>query len=918
MANNNRTDETRSSVKLEWESNSSQQAEKAAVRKKKKTKSNSHTSDDKDEEISGYSEQEKRYTASKTLKTDSSADKKVPSQASDEKDSSDIKETLKYMKEDPPLEENFIAEKLKFSTMSSVVEELTVNGALYRCWSDGKAGLVNGNGIAQGIFTVPNSVGVAGRNYDVVHIYKEAFEGNTKITGLQFNANSNIELIEEAAFFNCPNLAGTISFANCPKLKTLQKQAFSGSPKITGITFGANSAMHTVGEYAFRNCDGLEGKTVTIPDSMRNMGYYAFVNDTNRYKELLHKKIAKLTGSLPNLEVASIPLPEEAKQYESKVDSTEDKTLLHKGAKWTNEDRTTAEIRLDYGYNYDRLANLDIVFVVDNSGSMTYPTPVKDANGVLHNFPQAFLTEDILGDAAKMLLETDKSGYDNRMSLVAFGGGNTPIYKTGFLTTSTEIKDQLRKYPVTKHEMTNYNAGLQGAIDVLTAAKDPNRSQAVIFLSDGAPSDGNTGISQADKLREQGINVYPIAMYFEKEMSPQSLKDISYDKKTTYIANDTESFEKIMAEVIEDVVNHAEPLDVQIEDILSDKFEVQTGNDDLDYELSPDGGKVTRQGQKITWNLEGCAQGVAHTLKIKVKVKKGTELSATGVLATNDSMGATNGSIESEEQPQLDRYLAHHRFENDADPNASLPEEVMEILPGTKGGYGKGQRILATSIGQSEVKTKDGRTWKFVGWDEDDKTIVDRDVTFVGKWKFTGYDFSFIKLDNDGQGLQGAEFSLYAWKGINDPKDSDLAIAETIAAGKWKLLDTKDSQQNGRVDFYVPAEEGKYFQLVETKAPTSYARPQGQWRFTFDVTGYIENNQLVGIGGQNNALPPPFEVIQEGDFKGFLAVKNEAVEGQLPATGGEGLVTFTKKATTICSFGLVLCCLYLFINKKKS
>ena len=159
---------------------------------------------------------------------------------------------------------------------------------------------------------------------------------------------------------------------------------------------------------------------------------------------------------------------------------------------------------------------------------------------------------------------------------------------------------------------------------------------------------------------------------------------------------------------------------------------------------------------------------------------------------------------------------------------------------------------------------------------------------------------------------------MYAWKGANDPTDSDLANAESIAAGKWKLLDTQVSQSNGRVDFYVPAEEGKFFQLAETKAPTSYMTPQGQWRFTFDNNGYITNNTLTGIGGQNNNQPPPFEVIQAGEFSGFLGVHNEASGGQLPATGGSGTRSaFTIKAIALWVIGTIFSGIFLFINRRK-
>lgn len=627
--------------------------------------------------------------------------------------------------------------------------------------------------------------------------------------------------------------------------------------------------------------------------------------------------MANLHGSLPSLEVAPVALPEEAKNYESKVNSSENKTLLHKAAKWTDEKRTTAEIRLDYGYDFDRLANLDVVFVMDYSGSMIAPATTEDEEGEVHNYPRSFLTNDIVYDASKMLVDSTQAGYDNQVAMVAFEIDETPLYKSnGFTSSSEHVKQFLIENPNYTSGTTNYNAGLQGAIDLIEQRADKDRTPVVIFLSDGLPNPATSnGLEQAETLRTMGVNVYPMAIYTDGTAT-QALRDISFDRNTAYVADDTESFEKIMKKVLDDVINHAEPLNVQIEDVLSEEFQLLTGEQE-DFDISTDGGQVTIDGQKLTWDLTGCAQGVAHTLKIKVKVKEGTELTATGILDTNDSMGATDNSIRSVEQPKLERYLAHHRFENADDPNLSLPSEVMDLLPGTTGGYGKTEEATASTVNPTEVKTADGRTWRFEGWDANKKEIVDGDVTFVGKWKFIGYDFSFIKLNDEDQGLVGAEFSLYAWKGASDPTDSDLANAESIAAGKWELLDTQVSQSNGRVDFYVPAEESKFFQLAETKAPTSYKTPQGQWRFTFDNNGYITNNTLTGIGGQNNNQPPPFEVIQTGEFSGFLGVHNETSGGQLPATGGSGTrSTFTMKAMALWLVGIVFSGLFFYLNRR--
>lgn len=846
----------------------------------------------------------------------------------DEKSSSSKDSDTKDSKESVEEEANKDGSKEKSSkndvSLFAVSEATETNsgGLKYRVWPDGNAGVVGFSGSPFENITIPATISFQGTAYKVVDIYNGAFRNLSAVRTLTFASGSNIRLIYENAFRDCTNLS-SIDLTNCNNLTIIQQEAFSGCRNLSTLKFPSNSKIHTIERNAFRNCDGLRNKKLVIPSSVRTIGEYAFVLDSYKYSELHHKKIASVNGELPDLTAPAVSLPDEATTYESKVNSSDEdeKTLLHKAAEWTNDKRTTAEIRLDYGKDFDRLAKADVILVLDCSGSMTLAATTKDDQNVTHNFPRAFLMNDIVYDATKMLVNTSRPGYDNRIALVGFEGSSTPKFRSNGFTNDLElVKEFLIKNQTYGQGQTNYSAGLQGAIDILNANASSDRIPVVIFLSDGGPTGGNTGLAQAEALRNRGVNVYPVGIY-NTGFSTQDLKNISYDKKTVYNATDTEAFEKIMEEVLYDVINHSEPLDVQIEDVLSEEFELANGDDvQSNFDISSDGGQVSYDpnSRKITWDLTGCEQGVAHTLKIDVKVKEGTELTATGILDTNDSMGAVDGSIRSNEQPKLERYLAHYHFENANDPNVELPKEVKDLLPASSGGYGNHHNVVANEINPKEVKTADGRTWKFLGWDNDNKTINGQDVSFVGKWQFIGYDFSFIKFNDSGQVLEGAEFSLYAWKRTTDPTNSDLVNEASIAEGKWTLIDTQTSQANGRVDFYVPAEEGKYFQLVETKAPERYDKPQGQWRFTLDQNGYITNNTLNGIGGQNNTLPPPFELIEEGEFVGLLGVINKASAGYLPETGGLGQhMTFTLKAIGIWVVGMVLVGLYLYVNRRK-
>lgn len=818
--------------------------------------------------------------------------------------------------------------------LGSLIGTVPQNGLTYQVWSDGKAGVsaASKTGISQNVI-IPATVVHNGVTYKVVHIYAGVFKDNTKIQTLSFADGNNLERIDKGAFENCTNLT-SVDLSNCSKLAEIQDEAFKNSIKVAVLKLPDNaiSVLDRVGVDAFRDCFALKNTVLTIPDSVREIGDRAFLLNEkySRYSEIKYKKVASVTGSLPDpTAVEPVTLPDASVEalegYESKVDSSEGNTLLHKAAKWTNDDLTTAEIRIDYGDIFESLTNLDVVFVTDHSGSMASSTLAKDIQGNEYLYPRGFLTTDILRDASKMLISGNQSKYDNRVALVGFSREDEPNYKSdGFTNDYSTVENFLDHNPNYSVGHTHYGVGLQAAINNIDEHSTDDRHPVVIFLSDGEPADGTSnpsddykGIQQAQELRDRGVKVYPVGIYMGSA-DLKALEDISYDKKTVYDAQDTDSFQQIMKQILGDIITQVGSLSVNIEDVISDKFELLTG-EQSDISVSPNGGDVTIEGQKLTWDLTGCDQGVAHTLTIQVKLKGGSELTETGELETNRSLKATDESIQSSEQPKLTRYLGHHRFEYANDPSMELPQEVRDLLPESTGGYRDTAEVTPTAPKKTEVKDSEGRLWTFLGWDENKKIINGQDVTFVGKWRYKKTEFSFIKLNESNQGLAEADFSLYVWKGPNVPTNNERVNDESIADGRWELIGTAKSQANGLVSFQNLPVDGTYFQLVETKAPVGYMKSQGQWRLTFDSNGHFDLGGSIGIAGEeDNLLPPAFELINDGQFKDYYGVKNRRAQNQLPETGGIGRLSgFFVKTAILWSIGTVLTGWYYYNRRTR-
>ena len=80
------------------------------------------------------------------------------------------------------------------------------------------------------------------------------------------------------------------------------------------------------------------------------------------------------------------------------------------------------------------------------------------------------------------------------------------------------------------------------------------------------------------------------------------------------------------------------------------------------------------------------------------------------------------------------KFKVIHKFEAQG-TTEDLPKAVTDLLPKDENLYEKGKEVKPTAVTTTSVSTDDG-TWTFVKWDKEKETIVDKDVTFTGYWKF--------------------------------------------------------------------------------------------------------------------------------------------------------------------------------------
>ena len=174
------------------------------------------------------------------------------------------------------------------------------------------------------------------------------------------------------------------------------------------------------------------------------------------------------------------------------------------------------------------------------------------------------------------------------------------------------------------------------------------------------------------------------------------------------------------------------------------------------------------------------------------------------------------------------------------------------------------------------------------------------------KTSYLSFTFKKVKAEDIEAPLAGAEFKLYIWKGNGTAPD--VMENASITSGDWELVDTQTSADSGtnigEVVFSGLLKD-KVYQLVETKAPSGYSRPMGQWRLTADPSG---NWTILGKG---SVLPPAF-----ADVSGKYILPN--MKGKFfPLTGFGGILNYLVAGLGIMAAAAAGIVFLLFSQKRK-
>ena len=103
---------------------------------------------------------------------------------------------------------------------------------------------------ASGVITVPDTVTLNGKSYNVTSISENAFKGNKKIRKVVIG--KNVKKIGAGAFQDCPNLK-SVDMSKCQATSIL-KNTFKGSRKLSKLTINGDMVTK-VGSNAVKDLD---------------------------------------------------------------------------------------------------------------------------------------------------------------------------------------------------------------------------------------------------------------------------------------------------------------------------------------------------------------------------------------------------------------------------------------------------------------------------------------------------------------------------------------------------------------------------------------------------------------------------------------------------------------------------------------
>ena len=510
-----------------------------------------------------------------------------------------------------------------------------------------------------------------------------AFDYSTSLTSFYLDGCESIgsgilngSSVESIELENC-SIIGDYAFQNCHSLKTLTltdcgsigNYSFGGCENLTDVTItnldtiGEDSfAIHDEGVYssltnltlhnvryissgAFENCtkltsvdlDGCEylggnafsGCTnltdIVVPDYIR-LGYSdIFVN----FPDIMARMEAILDGQfdLESAEAIDEILPQGWTSYQigeqNSAVSYEGDTQLTKEAKWSDEDKTIADVLIQAYYTAER--QMDFVFVADCSNSMAGIGNDYDMNSKFYDMQSKLL------DVTEQLLTTP--GYDCKVTYATFGESESSASQFYGTTELSDAQDFITNDIVDYKSNTNYSSGLAQALELVKS--NQGRNTTVIFISDGQPYGGTTtpdsyyGTEEAAAIKAADVQIIGVLQSVSDSEEETAAANMQAICDNVFVSKDTQGFSEAVNDAIANAYGTYTLTDTVDSDFELDESRIQVSAGNIAL------GEDENGNTTITWTIYGMPFTI-HTLSFQEKIKDEDGVYPSGMFDTNE------------------------------------------------------------------------------------------------------------------------------------------------------------------------------------------------------------------------------------------------------------------------------------------
>lgn len=487
--------------------------------------------------------------------------------------------------------------------------------------------------------------------------------------GLSSLTIKNVEQISDSMFeVYDTTLGNNVTSITLDNVSEIGDYAFQNFANLQTVTI--SGTCDVVGAHAFSGCESL--KQINISDDTK-LGYSDSFVSQQEIRDRVQDILAG-TFTLPDLSTPIETIAPDgwtsSRVGENNSFTNAGDTQITKEARWSNDEKTIADVQLKAYYTTMR--QMDFIFVADCSNSMSGFGSGDAMNSNFYNMQSKMM------DVADELLNA--SDLDTMVAFSTFGetdGAVSPFFDNtpdGAAAASKYIWNDIVNY----FSNTNYSTGLNGALQLVQQHKEqyPERSVTVIFISDGQPfypgeiPESYYGQAEADAIRALGVNIFSVLQQVPESLLASSQENMAKISDETFASTDLDGFSKAVNDAIEYAYTTYTLTDTVDPLFTLDENSIKASAGDVVI------GQDANGNTTITWTIEN-APYTLHTLTFQQNLKQNSDGTyPTGNLDTNEGsavLSAGSRTVNTVITPVLPREAMTSDEPEDSNEPQSTP-----------------------------------------------------------------------------------------------------------------------------------------------------------------------------------------------------------------------------------------------------